>query len=261
MTERLRNEAYSVYEKHNNDGLRVLAVAQKNEIHDTQTFGVQDETNMVLIGFVGFLDPPKASSKQAISALKKHGVDTVVLTGDSEGVALNVCKKVGIQVKNHLTGKDIDGMTDEELKEKAKKWNTSGIKKFMFTFGTISTLLDIMCFLVLWFIFKFNTIEKSMLFQTAWFAFGIISQTLIIHLIRTHKMPFIKSKSSKQLLISTFTIVIITILITFTNIATIFDLNKLPYAYMIWIIGLLCIYALIIQIYKKIHLKRNREWL
>ena len=73
---------------------------------------------MVLIGFVGFLDPPKESAKQAISALKKHGVDTVVLTGDSEGVALNVCKKVGIEVENRLTGKYIESLTDDELKEK-----------------------------------------------------------------------------------------------------------------------------------------------
>lgn len=75
---------------------------------------------MVLIGFVGFLDPPKASSQQAIAKLKKHGVDTVVLTGDSEGVALNVCKKVGIQVKNCLTGNEIENMTDDELKEKVR---------------------------------------------------------------------------------------------------------------------------------------------
>ena len=103
MTDELRDQAYKVYEKHNNEGLRVLAIAQKNEIHGVETFGVQDETDMVLIGFVGFLDPPKKSAKQAISNLKKYGVDTVVLTGDSEGVALNVCKKVGITVKNRLT--------------------------------------------------------------------------------------------------------------------------------------------------------------
>ena len=121
MTEELRQKAYSVYEKNNNDGLRVLAIAQKNNIHGIETFGIQDEENMVLIGFVGFLDPPKESSKQAIAALQEHGVDTIVLTGDSEGVALNVCKKVGIKVTNRLTGKDIENMTDEELKEKSKK--------------------------------------------------------------------------------------------------------------------------------------------
>ena len=410
MTEELREQAYRVYEKHNNDGLRVLAIAQKNNIHDIETFGVQDESDMVLIGFVGFLDPPKESAKQAISALKKHGVDTVVLTGDSEGVALNVCKKVGITVEGRLTGKDLENMTDEELRkkvknchlysklsplqkqrivrlyqengntvgymgdgindspplkqadvgisvdtavdiakekadiillekdlnvleegvingrktftnvlkyikmatsgnfgnmlsvivasiflpflpllpihiliqnllcdfaqigmpfdnvdkeyiEKPKKWNTKGIKQFMFAFGIISTILDMICFAVLWFIFKFNTIQKAVFFQTGWFAFGIISQTLIIHMIRTHKIPFIKSKSSKQLLISTFTITIITLMITFSNIAIIFDLRKLPYEYMLWILGLLCIYMLFIQAYKKIYLKRNKEWL
>ena len=86
MTPELKKKAYEVYEKHNDDGLRVLAVAQKNEIHGVETFDVQDESNMVLIGFVGFLDPPKASAKEAINKLKDYGVDTVVLTGDSEGV-------------------------------------------------------------------------------------------------------------------------------------------------------------------------------
>ena len=410
MTEELRKEAYSVYEKHNHDGLRVLAIAQKNNIHDIETFGVQDESDMVLIGFVGFLDPPKESAKQAIQALKKHGVDTVVLTGDSEGVAAKVCKKVGIDVKNSMLGKDIDSLSDEELKEKVKdchlysklsplqkqrivriyqengntvgymgdgindspplkqadvgisvdtavdiaketadiillekdlnvleegvingrktftnvlkyikmatsgnfgnmlsiiissiflpflpllpihiliqnllcdfaqlgmpfdnvdkeyiekpkKWDTRGIKKFMVAFGFISTILDIICFIVLWFVLKFNTIEKAALFQTGWFAFGIISQTLIIHMIRTHKMPFVTSKSSKQLLISTFTITIITLLITFTNISTIFDLKKLPFEYMVWIFILLCVYAVFIQIYKRVYLKKNKEWL
>ncbi len=410
MTEEAREEAYKVYEKYNSEGLRILAVAQKNEIHGVETFGVQDESNMVLIGFVGFLDPPKQSAKQAINALKNHGVDTVVLTGDSEGVALHVCKKVGITVKNRLTGKDIENMSDEELREKVKechlysklsplqkqrvvrmyqengntvgymgdgindapplkqadvgisvdtavdiaketadiillekdlnvleegvingrktftnilkyikmatsgnfgnmisiivaslflpflpllpihilmqnllcdfaqigmpfdnvdkeyiekpkKWNTNGIKRFMLAFGAISTVLDIMCFAVLWFLLKFNTVEKAVMFQTGWFAFGIISQTMIIHTIRTHKIPFITSKSSKQLIISTFSIVAITLVIAFTNVAKIFDLRRLPYRYMAWIAALLGIYMIIIQAYKKIYMKKNNEWL
>ena len=113
ITEEYKKQAYEVYEKYNKEGLRVLAIAQKNEIHDVETFGIQDESAMVLIGFVGFLDPPKESAARAISALKEHGVDTVVLTGDSEGVALNVCQKVGITVKNSMTGKQIEEMTYE----------------------------------------------------------------------------------------------------------------------------------------------------
>jgi Mg2+-importing ATPase len=150
---------------------------------------------------------------------------------------------------------------DEKYLEKPKKWDTNGIKKFMFAFGTISSILDVMCFAVLWYVMKFNNVEKAVLFQTGWFAFGIISQTLIIHMIRTHRIPFIESKSSKQLLISTFTVVAITILITFTKISTAFDLTKLPVVYMWWILILLFIYIVFIQIFKKIYIKIYKEWL
>ena len=106
-----------------------------------------------------------------------------------------------------------------------------------------------------------NTVEKAIMFQSGWFVFGILSQTLIIHLIRTSKIPFVESKSSKQLLISTFTIVIVTLIIAFTNIAIIFDLHRLPYTYLIWIVLLMLVYILSIQIYKKIYIKNNKEWL
>ena len=410
LTEEKRKEAYRVYEENNKEGLRVLAVAQKNEIHGIETFGVADESNMVLMGFVGFLDPPKASAGEAIAKLKEYGVDTVVLTGDSEGVALNVCRKVGIDVKNSMIGRDIDLLSDEELKEKVKEchlfsklspiqkqrivriyqengntvgymgdgindslplkqadvgisvdtavdiaketadiillekdlnvleqgvingrktftnilkymmmatsgnfgnmvsvviaslllpflpmlpvhilvqnllndfaqmgmpfdnvdkeyiekpktWNTKNLKKFMFAFGGISTILDLLCFAVLWYVFKFNTIEKAVLFQSGWFVFGILSQTLIIHMIRTRKIPFIESRSSKQLILSTFTIVLITLLIVFTNIATTFDLAILPINYLAWIAGLMIIYIIFIQMYKKFYIRKNSQWL
>ena len=410
LTEEYRKKAYEVYENNNSDGLRVLAIAQKNEIHDIETFDIQDESDMVLIGFVGFLDPPKESAKQAIETLKNYGVDTVVLTGDSEGVALNVCKKVGITIQNSLTGKQIEELTDEELREKVKEchlysklsplqkqrivriyqengntvgymgdgindspplkqadvgisvdtavdiaketadiillekdlnvleqgvingrktftnllkyikmatsgnfgnmlsviiasiflpflpmlpvhiliqnllndfaqigmpfdnvdneylkrpktWDTEGIKKFMFAFGIISTVLDVICFAILLFVFKYDTVDKAVLFQSGWFVFGILSQTLIIHMIRTSKIPFIESKSSKQLLLSTFTIVSIALIISFTNLAKIFDLSKLPYSYLIWIIILMSIYILLIQIYKIEYINKNKQWL
>ena len=108
---------------------------------------------------------------------------------------------------------------------------------------------------------KFNTIEKAVMFQSGWFVFGILSQTLIIHLIRTSKVPFVQSKSSKQLLISTFAVVFITLFISFTNISIIFDLSKLPYLYLLWIIVLMTIYIVFIQVYKKIYIKNNKEWL
>ena len=131
----------------------------------------------------------------------------------------------------------------------------------MFHFGLISTVLDVMCFMVLWYVFKFNTIEKAVMFQSGWFVFGILSQTLIIHLIRTNKIPFIESKSSKQLLISTFAVVIITLIIAFTNISVVFDLSKLPNLYLLWIAILMVVYIVFIQVYKKYYIKRNKGWL
>jgi Mg2+-importing ATPase len=150
---------------------------------------------------------------------------------------------------------------DSEYIQKPKTWNTEGIKKFMFRFGLISTVLDLLCFVVLWFVFDFNTIDKAVMFQSGWFVFGILSQTLIIHLIRTSKLPFIKSKSSKQLLLSTFAVVAITLIISFTDISVVFDLNRLPLTYLGWIVILMLIYALFIQIYKRFYIKKNKEWL
>ena len=109
--------------------------------------------------------------------------------------------------------------------------------------------------------FRFNSIEQAVMFQSGWFVFGILSQTLIIHLIRTSKVPFIESKSSKQLLISTFAVVLITLVISFTNISVVFDLSRLPYQYLGWIVILMTVYALFIQVYKRLYIKGNKEWL
>ena len=79
--------------------------------------------------------------------------------------------------------------------------------------------------------------------------------------VRNSKIPFIESKSSKQLLISTFAVLCITLIIAFTNISVIFDLSKLPYMYLLWIAILMSIYILFIQVYKKFYIKQNKEWL
>lgn len=115
MDEETRRTALSTYEKHNANGLRMIAVAQKNEVPGSGAFSVADERDMVLIGFIGFLDPPKESAKYAIAALREHGVRTVVLTGDSEGVAVKVGGKVGVSTAQALTGRDIEQMDETSL--------------------------------------------------------------------------------------------------------------------------------------------------
>ena len=406
LTEERRKKAYAVYEENNRAGLRVLAVAQKNNVHDTRTFGVGDEADMVLLGFVGFLDPPKESATEAIAALKRHGIETVVLTGDSEGVALHVCRRVGIEVSDMLTGREVESFNDEKLKERMKtchlyaklsplqkrrvvrlyqemgktvgymgdgindsaalkqadvgisvdtavdiaketagiillekdlnvletgvingrktftnvlkyikmatsgnfgniisviiasiflpflpmlpihiliqnimndfaqlgmpfdnvdpeliqypkNWDTRGIKNYMFVFGSISSFLDILCFLVLWFVMGFDSAERALSFQTGWFAFGIISQTLIIHMMRTNKIPFVTSFSSRELLLSTFLVTAAVLAITFTPMAGVFSLSQLPLSFMLWIAALLVVYAAVILIYKRLTVKKD----
>jgi len=123
LSDNERARVLDITRKMNASGLRVIALAQKNEVHDVSTFGVADEADMVLLGFVGFLDPPKPSSKEAIEALRDHGVRTIVLTGDSDLVAVNVCGQVGLDVSHSLLGTDVEVMDDEQLKEAVKSCN------------------------------------------------------------------------------------------------------------------------------------------
>ena len=409
ITQELIDNAQKIATENNLEGIRVIAVAQKNNIHDVETFGVDDESDMVLIGFVGFLDPPKPSAESAISALQKNGVRTVVLTGDTEGVAINICGRLGIPTDYTLTGTQVEEMTDEELNEACekchiysklspyqkqrvvkafqtkghtvgymgdgindslplkqadvgisvdtavdiakevadiillekdlnvldegviegrrtfanmskylkmsvsgnfgnmfsvliasiflpflpllpihilvqnilndfaqlgmpfdhvedesirlpKKWNIPGIKKFMVIFGLLSTVLDVFCFLVLWFIYKFNCNDMAGFFQNGWFMFGIISQTVVIHTIRTPKVPFIKDRASLQLNLSTLAVVIVTLLIGFTGISKLFDLPVMIPSYAIWLAVLMLVYTVLAQILKHIYIRKNHEW-
>lgn len=410
MDDQNHAKAMETYQKFNADGLRIIAVAQKNEVPDAHSFGVQDESAMVLIGFVGFLDPPKESAKTAITALREHGVRTVVLTGDSEGVALKVCGKVGISTEKVLSGRDVEAMDDDQLlevvrscdlfaklspsqkervvrafqaightvgymgdgindaqalrqadvgisvdnavdiaKESAdiillekdlmvleegvvegrqtfgniikyikmaasgnfgnmvsvlvasvflpflpmlpvqiltqnllcdisqmgipfdhvdddyiktpRRWETNSIKRFMMYMGPLSSIFDLACFAILWWIFKYDSPEKAALFQAGWFVFGTVSQVLVIHIIRTGKVPFIQSRSSGGLLVSTLLIVVIAIIIGFTGLAVGIDMAQLPAGFASWLALLLTGYFAASQLMKKAYIKRHHEWL
>ncbi len=97
------------------EGMRVLGVARKDDPAGTEKLTADDERDMVLIGYLAFLDPPKQSSAAAVEALRAHGVDTKVLTGDSARVAAHVCRAIGIPADDVLTGTDIEAMDDERL--------------------------------------------------------------------------------------------------------------------------------------------------
>ncbi len=410
MDEENRRTALEVYEKHNADGLRMIAVAQKNEVPGSNTFSVADERDMVLIGFIGFLDPPKESAGAAITALKEHGVRTVVLTGDSEGVAVKVCGKVGVKTSPILTGNDVERMDDTSLLDavescdlfaklspsqkervvktfqtaghtvgymgdgindapalhqadvgisvdsavdiaketadiillekdlmvleegiiegrrifgnimkyikmavsgnfgnmisviiasiflpflpmlpvqiltqnllcdfsqmgmpfdkvdneyitKPRKWEAQSIKSFMAYMGPLSAVFDILCFVVLWWVIGANTVELSPLFQSGWFVFGMVSQVLVIHIIRTAKTPFLQSRSSVPLLISTVMVAVISIVVGFSRLAVGIDMLSLPLSFAPWLALILVGYFLFSQVIKKFYIKRYGEWL
>jgi len=121
LTAERRKIAMKTYEKYNNQGLRVIALAEKplRKFH-VGKFCVRDEIDLTLTGFMSFLDPPKESARAAISDLKNSGIKVVVMTGDSLGVATYVCKDVGINPEGALSGQDISSMEDDALKSAAK---------------------------------------------------------------------------------------------------------------------------------------------
>lgn len=410
MDEETRRMALETYEKYNADGMRMIAVAQKNEVPDSGAFSVADERDMVLIGFVGFLDPPKESAKSAITALREHGVRTVVLTGDSEGVALKVCGKVGVNSSKLITGRDVEKMDDSELLDavktcdlfaklspsqkervvrafqmsghtvgymgdgindasalrqadvgisvdsavdiaketadiillekdlmvleegviegrrtfgniikyikmaasgnfgnmisviaasiflpflpmlpvqiltqnllcdfsqmgipfdsvdneyikKPRKWETRSIKSFMAFMGPLSSIFDILCFAVLWWVVGANNTELAPLFQCGWFVFGTVSQVLVIHIIRTGGVPFLQSKPSIPLIASSLIVVAVAIVVGFTKLAIGIDMMPLPVSFAPWLVLILAGYSMFAQLIKKFYIKRYKEWL
>ena len=123
LTDELRTQVVRRGEALADEGMRVLGVARKNEPAGAATLTVADERNMVLIGYLAFLDPPKESSAAAIRALAAHGVATKVLTGDSPRVAAHVCRAIGIDAEHVLTGVDVEAMNDGELADAMQRTN------------------------------------------------------------------------------------------------------------------------------------------
>ena len=121
LNDDVRKQVLETVKDLNDDGMRVVAVAQKTNPSPVGAFSVKDECDMVLIGYLAFLDPPKESAAQALKALRNYGVNTKILTGDNDLVTQAVCWQVGLDADNILLGPDIDAMSDEELAAAAEK--------------------------------------------------------------------------------------------------------------------------------------------
>jgi len=120
MTLAHRDDTLQLARDLNEDGFRVIAVAHKDMPAEQTVYGVADERELTLIGFIAFLDPPKESAAPALAALESHGIKVKILTGDNDIVAKRICKDVNLTVEGILLGSDLEHMTDEDLAQKVE---------------------------------------------------------------------------------------------------------------------------------------------
>ncbi len=123
ITREIKENIKKIAGQLNEEGLRVVAVCQKKVSEEDKEFSVQDETQMSLVGFVGFLDPPKESAKLAVEKLNNAGIRVIVLTGDNAAVTKCICKKVNINTQKIVTGNEIDKLADNGVVRLLKKSN------------------------------------------------------------------------------------------------------------------------------------------
>ena len=150
---------------------------------------------------------------------------------------------------------------DQDYLQNPRKWETGSIKSFMAVMGPLSSVFDILCFAVMWWIIGAKTPELAPLFQCGWFVFGTVSQVLVIHMIRTGKRPFVQSQSAKPLLISTTIVAISALAVGFTTLAVGLDMVPLPLTFLPWLMLLLIGYCLSTQVFKMLYIRRFGEWL
>ena len=421
ITEEIRQNILEAVSQLNEQGLRVLGVSQKFYPNASHRFAVEDESNMILMGYLAFLDPPKPSAAPAIQALKEHGVMTKILTGDNEKVTQTVCERVGLPVDHILLGTDIEEMDDATLAIEAEKttifaklspeqkariirllkanghkvgymgdgindapslkvadvgisvdtavdiakevadvilldkdllvlekgliegrkvyanmtkyikmtvssnfgnifsllfasvflpflpmapvhlivlnliydlscvalpfdhvdedflkepraWTAKSITRFMSWLGPTSSIFDIITFAVMFFgiapmITGSSYAESTnpayflMVFQTGWFIQSMWSQTMVIYMLRSPKLPFIQSKPAFSLLVtSLFALFIVTVL-PYTPLAASLKLATLNGMYFLALILITVSYMLLVTIVKKVYIKKYREWL
>ena len=413
LTKEIREKIIKTVNKLNSEGMRVIGIAQKTENQGREEFSVNDEKDMVLMGYMGFLDPPKETTTKAIKALKDYGVGVKVLTGDNEAVTACVCSQVGIKNKKILLGSEIENMDDSELQKKVeetdifaklspnqktrivtslrenghtvgflgdgindagamraadvgisvdtavdiakesadiillekdlmvleggvlegrktfgniikyikmttssnfgnmlsvlvasaflpflpmlpiqilvlnliydisqivipwdnmdedylkvpRKWDASSIARFMVIFGPTSSIFDITTFLVMWFVYGCNSASNPhlvSLFNTGWFVESLWTQTLIIHMIRTKKIPFVQSRASSPVIAMTVIALIVGTIIPFTALGGALQMTELSTSYFGILIITVIAYMLLCQLVKKIYIGKYKELL
>ncbi len=153
------------------------------------------------------------------------------------------------------TGIPFDNV-DPELVARPLQWNPSGIRRFMIVFGPISSLFDITTFAVMWWVFGANSLARQTLFQSGWFVVGLLTQTLVVHMLRTPRLPFVQSRAAAPLMVMTLSIMLFGLWLPHGALASYFGLQALPGAYFAWLAGILLGYATLTTLVKRVYIRR-----
>lgn len=149
---------------------------------------------------------------------------------------------------------------DAEFLRKPRKWDAGNIRRFMLWIGPTSSLFDIATFALMWYCFGANHAGMQSLFQSGWFVEGLLSQTLVVHLLRTQKIPFIQSRAALPVLLTTVAIMAIGIAIPFSPLGAMMGMVPLPLAYFPWLVAILLGYCLLAQAMKTFYIRRFGQW-
>jgi Mg2+-importing ATPase len=154
------------------------------------------------------------------------------------------------------TGIPFDNV-DAELVAKPLQWHPADIGRFMLFFGPISSLFDIITFGVMWWVFDASTVARQTLFQSGWFVVGLLTQTLVVHMVRTPKIPFVQSRAAAPLMAMTLAIMAVGLWLPLGPLAGYFRLQALPLAYYGWLVAILLGYCVLTTLMKRIYIRRH----
>ncbi|MGF6129350.1 Mg2+-importing ATPase [Pseudomonas frederiksbergensis] len=149
---------------------------------------------------------------------------------------------------------------DKEFLRKPRKWDAKNIGRFMLWIGPTSSIFDITTFALMWYVFAANSVEMQSLFQSGWFIEGLLSQTLVVHMLRTQKIPFFQSTAALPVILATGVVICLGIYIPFSPLGTLVGLVPLPWEYFPWLVGTLLSYCVVAQTMKTIYIRRFKQW-
>ncbi|MGF6149367.1 magnesium-translocating P-type ATPase [Pseudomonas fluorescens] len=149
---------------------------------------------------------------------------------------------------------------DKEYLRKPRKWDAKNIGRFMLWIGPTSSIFDITTFALMWYVFSANSVEMQTLFQSGWFIEGLLSQTLVVHMLRTQKIPFFQSTAALPVILMTGLVMVLGIYIPFSPLGTLVGLQPLPWQYFPWLVGTLLSYCVFAQLMKTFYIRRFKQW-